>query len=100
VLKTPFEVKEHLLKKIINDAPVESIGSNNLERILPRRPEVLLQCMCIDLPCAVLTRFQTATKQSKWDMPEELLLILEKVEKEAGPIAAPTYVSPIIGLNQ
>ncbi|CAG8714865.1 1844_t:CDS:2, partial [Acaulospora colombiana] len=38
----------------------------------------------------------TATKQSKWDMPEELLLILEKVEKESGPIAAPTNRLPPI----
>ena len=26
---------------------------------------------------------QTETKESKWDMPDELLLLLEKVEKEA-----------------
>lgn len=25
---------------------------------------------------------QTETKESKWDMPDELLLVLEKVEKE------------------
>lgn len=25
---------------------------------------------------------QTETKESKWDMPDELLLLLEKVEKE------------------
>jgi pre-mRNA-processing factor 40 len=25
---------------------------------------------------------QTESKESKWDMPDELLLILEKVEKE------------------
>lgn len=30
---------------------------------------------------------QTDTKESKWDMPDELLLLLEKVEKD-GP--APT----------
>jgi len=26
---------------------------------------------------------QTESKESKWDMPDELLLLLEKVEKEA-----------------
>jgi pre-mRNA-processing factor 40 len=25
---------------------------------------------------------QTDTKESKWDMPDELLLVLEKVEKD------------------
>lgn len=29
---------------------------------------------------------QTATKESSWEMPEELQLILEKAEKEAGPL--------------
>ena len=29
--------------------------------------------------------FQTETKESKWDMPDELLLLLEKVEKAAQP---------------
>ena len=33
---------------------------------------------------------QTANKESKWEMPEELLLILEKVEKETGPLPPPT----------
>jgi hypothetical protein len=27
---------------------------------------------------------KTETKESKWDMPDELLLVLEKVEKEGG----------------
>jgi len=31
---------------------------------------------------------QTETKESKWDMPDELLLVLEKVEKEAQAPAA------------
>jgi hypothetical protein len=40
--------------------------------------------------CCFSSSVQTATKQSKWDMPEELLLLLEKVGKEAGP--SPTSV--------
>lgn len=35
--------------------------------------------MCI---YSELTSLQTETKESKWDMPDELLLLLEKVEKE------------------
>jgi len=31
---------------------------------------------------------QTETKESKWDMPDELLLLLEKVEKEKAMAAA------------
>lgn len=31
---------------------------------------------------------QTETKESKWDMPDELLLVLEKVEKETAAPAA------------
>lgn len=40
-------------------------------------------CHCIsqDVPCLILS-LQTDTKESKWDMPDELLLVLEKVEKE------------------
>jgi pre-mRNA-processing factor 40 len=39
--------------------------------------------------------FQTESKESKWDMPDELLLILEKVEKEskAAPPPATGYVT-------
>ncbi len=32
--------------------------------------------------CSRKRPLQTETKESKWDMPDELLLILEKVEKE------------------
>ena len=32
---------------------------------------------------------QTTTKESKWDMPEELSLLMEKVEKEAKEVLAP-----------
>ena len=32
---------------------------------------------------------QTTTKESKWDMPEELLLLMEMVEKEANETPAP-----------
>ena len=41
---------------------------------------------------------QTETKESKWDMPDELLLLLEKVEKEgkggAQQSTALVYVAP------
>jgi pre-mRNA-processing factor 40 len=33
-------------------------------------------------------RAQTESKESKWDMPDELLLLLEKVEKEKAMAAA------------
>jgi len=33
---------------------------------------------------------QTETKESKWDMPDELLLVLEKVEKESKPAPPPS----------
>lgn len=44
--------------------------------------------MCVNLlKYTVLSltfyRLQTETKDSKWDMPDELLLLLEKVEKES-----------------
>jgi pre-mRNA-processing factor 40 len=32
---------------------------------------------------------KTETKESKWDMPDELLLVLEKVEKESKPNPPP-----------
>jgi hypothetical protein len=32
---------------------------------------------------------QTTTKESKWDMPEELSLLMEKVEKETKESPAP-----------
>ena len=35
-----------------------------------------------------LNALQTETKESKWDMPDELLLVLEKVEKEKQEPAA------------
>lgn len=38
---------------------------------------------------------QTETKESKWDMPDELLLLLEKVEKDAKATqVAAAYVVP------
>lgn len=37
---------------------------------------------------------QTETKESKWDMPEELLLLLENVEKEGSAANALVYVHP------
>ena len=39
----------------------------------------------------VLNEDQTETKESKWDMPDELLLLLETVEKTA-PTNALVYV--------
>ena len=44
--------------------------------------------MCVSqrCKCSHLLKFlQTESKESKWDMPDELLLLLEKVEKEAQP---------------
>jgi hypothetical protein len=32
---------------------------------------------------------QTTTKESKWDMPEELLLLMDMVEKETKETPAP-----------
>jgi len=46
--------------------------------------------MCHLRQILLLIFSQTATKESKWEMPEELLLILEKVEKETGPLPPPT----------
>ena len=70
-----------------------------MEGVLLRRPQVLLQCMTYPIPLAVgaLSLFsQTDTKESKWDMPDELLLLLEKVEKEgkaaAQSVSALVYV--------
>ena len=40
------------------------------------------------------TYSQTETKESKWDMPDELLLLLEKVEKEGK--AAPQPASALV----
>lgn len=44
----------------------------------------------------VAKRVQTATKESKWEMPEELTKLKDTVEKEAHAqsVAAGTYVSP------
>jgi pre-mRNA-processing factor 40 len=37
----------------------------------------------------MLTSLQTETKESKWDMPDKLILVLEKVEKEGQMNAQP-----------
>lgn len=59
-----------------------------MEGILLWRKEILLQ----RAPNPSISSFQlalknmsaqTETKESKWDMPDELLLLLEKVEKES-----------------
>jgi hypothetical protein len=39
-----------------------------------------------------LPSLQTDTKESKWDMPDELLLVLEKVEKEGQTSVQPAGV--------
>ncbi|KAH8107472.1 hypothetical protein DFH11DRAFT_1748020 [Phellopilus nigrolimitatus] len=39
---------------------------------------------------------QTDTKESKWDMPDELLLLLEKVEKENKPVQQATNSRMIV----
>jgi hypothetical protein len=36
-----------------------------------------------------LLSLQTDSKESKWDMPDELLLVLEKVEKEGQTTVQP-----------
>lgn len=41
---------------------------------------------------------QTDTKESKWDMPDELLLLLEKVEKEQASQPPPVYASSLVPL--
>ena len=65
-------------------APVESPQSDEVEGILLRRTEVLLQRTYAFLLRGLRSHVfsQTETKESKWDMPDELLLLLEQVEKE------------------
>jgi hypothetical protein len=58
-----------------------------MEGILLWRQKVLLQCMSNECPETSFLSVsklvqQTESKESKWDMPDELLLLLEKVEKE------------------
>ncbi|KAF7316925.1 hypothetical protein HMN09_00426700 [Mycena chlorophos] len=38
--------------------------------------------------------YNTETKESKWDMPDELLLLLEKVEKDSAPVAPKSSAPP------
>lgn len=38
--------------------------------------------LSLSLRYSIQQPLQTETKESKWDMPDELLLLLEKVEKD------------------
>lgn len=80
----------------------ESSQPDEVEGVLLGRKEVLLQraytIWCPPSPISNTScRLQTETKESKWDMPDELLLLLEKVEKEgkatAPPASALVYVT-------
>jgi hypothetical protein len=57
--------------------------SDEMERVFLWWQEVLLQCESIYewLSPVPNQHRQTETKESKWDMPDELLVVLEKVEK-------------------
>lgn len=74
----------------LNRSVAASAEADTMERVLFWWQKVLLQCA----PCVTFTdisswSLQTTTKESKWDMPEELLLLMEKVEKEAKEALAP-----------
>jgi len=67
-----------------------------MEGVLFWGEEVFPQCTCaifLTLVCHAQLLPQVETKVSKWDMPEELLLLLEKVEKEGAGATIP-YVCP------
>lgn len=77
----------------------ESPQSDEVEGVFLWRTEVLLQrTFSYYLRKVGVSLFptysQTETKESKWDMPDELLLLLEKVEKEGK--AAPQPASALV----
>ena len=93
-LKTPFEVIYLLLGPFLclshglsRERSLKQAGKNTF----PEVASITITCVVYFLlSCSVLTALlKTDTKESKWDMPDELLLVLEKVEKEVKP-APPT----------
>lgn len=97
-LKTPFEVGTFTLTilEVLMLCCAASFESDKMEGVFLWRQEVLLQCACVPLRLIefkLTAAAQTDTKESKWDMPDELLLLLEKVEKEGKQNTALVYVS-------
>ena len=64
-----------------------------MEGILLSGPKVLVSCewhKYVMVDCVInLHILQTETKQSKWEMPDELLELMEKVEKEHKALNVP-----------
>jgi len=78
----------------LNRNVAASAEADAMERVLFWWQKVLLQCaFCMTLTDISSWFLQTTTKESKWDMPEELSLLMEKVEKEAKEVLAPPVSS-------
>jgi hypothetical protein len=89
-LKTPFEVLSHLMllsrlsfilsiQRALNQTKWKEYFSGGRKYYYNVSPTLSLFGILFD------NFFQTESKESKWDMPDELLLLLEKVEKEGQP---------------
>jgi len=91
-LKTPFEVCLRPYFPLIAwlTAPQRALAQTPWKEYFQQGRKFYYNVCVTQGKILLLTFSQTATKESKWEMPEELLLILEKVEKETGPLPPPT----------